>query len=86
MHVFKDEFWRKKWEIFTKISEIFRNFCNIYYGTPEKTTTSVQILRQGTPLGSVFWYHLGHNPATGYPARVLFYTPPPPLFIVRPNQ
>ena len=32
-------------------------------------------LTSGYPLGSVFWYPLGHNPTTGYPAMVLFYTP-----------
>ena len=63
-----------------KSSLKYQKFLEIFaiYGTPqspEKTTPSVQILRQGTPLGSVFWYPLGHNPTTGYPARVLFYTP-----------
>ena len=59
----------------------YQKFLEIFaiYGTrqgPEKTTPSVQILRHSTPLGSVFWYPLGHNPTTGYPPRVLF-TPPP---------
>ena len=70
-----------------KSSLKYQKFLEIFaiYGTPqgpEKTTPSVQISRQGTPLGSVFWYPLGHNPTTGYPARVLFYSPL--LFIVRP--
>ena len=58
---------------YQKILEIFA-ICGTPQG-PEKTTPSVQILRQGTPQGRFSGTPLGHNPTTGYPPRVLFYTP-----------
>ena len=64
-----------------KSSLKYQKFLEIFaiYGTPpgsRKNNPFGPNLTSGCPLGSVFWYPLGHNPATGYPARVLFYTPP----------
>ena len=74
-------FEEKKWEIFTKISEIFGNFCNLWYPTPgsRKNNPFGPNLTSGYPPRVGFLVPLGHNPTTGYPPRILgyyFFTPP----------